>query len=454
MFADSEVAGSKAIKYWPGEIHQQVMDRTGCDRVDATGIAEVEGHPAMFFMAEAGNAEIVKIWASYGADVNCTHRRMPLLAFAVCLCESFRRDMPMVVKTLLSLGASVDAVPRAFYVPLHRDLPDDGPSEEELTDLQDANKAWCVPANRQRITRALNFSYTVRFLTYLAMPVRQPLVLLFAGPSGHGKTELAQNLGQLLSLDLQKVDCTHLRHETDLFGPWSPYRGSNKGSTVNNFLAGQNGKRCIVFLDEFEKTTDEVRRALLIPFQSGEYRDRRNLSEVDCSKAIWVLATNAFDQTILDFCKDNQYILSGENGTKESEATVKMLGRKLCKTIQKRCIGVFGAAVADKYLAELGRDLAKPIDTCDDATTYRPVGNVDLQVRRGYSVCKALAAQGYVQELGARSIIGTVDREVRMPLVDAYLAAREEIREDQPAGRFGLGVDDAGEVEVSQFAAR
>jgi ATP-dependent Clp protease ATP-binding subunit ClpA len=109
------------------------------------------------------------------------------------------------------------------------------------------------------------------------------------------------------------------------------------------------------------------------------------------------------------------------------------------------------AAVADKYLADLGRELARPIDTCEETARYRPVGNVDLQIKRGYSVNKALAEQGYVKELGARSIINTIDREVRMPLVGSYLAAREEICEDQPAGSFVVGVDaESGEVDVSQ----
>ena len=111
------------------------------------------------------------------------------------------------------------------------------------------------------------------------------------------------------------------------------------------------------------------------------------------------------------------------------------------------------AAVADKYLADCGLELAKAIDLCEDPSRYRPVGNVDLVVKRGYSVCKALADQGYVQELGARSIINTVNREVKGPLVGHFLAARDEIREDQPAGKSVVGVDaDSGEVQVSQFA--
>jgi hypothetical protein len=69
----------------------------------------------------------------------------------------------LVVKTLLSLGWSDDTIPQAFYAPLHRDLPDEGPPESELADLDDDNKAWCVASIWKRMADALNFSFTVRY---------------------------------------------------------------------------------------------------------------------------------------------------------------------------------------------------------------------------------------------------------------------------------------------------
>jgi ATP-dependent Clp protease ATP-binding subunit ClpA len=76
-------------------------------------------------------------------------------------------------------------------------------------------------------------------------------------------------MGELLSLELECIDCTELRYETDLFGPKKPYIGHELGSPLNNFLTRLSGRRCIVFLDEFEKTTADVQNALLIPFDEG-----------------------------------------------------------------------------------------------------------------------------------------------------------------------------------------
>jgi hypothetical protein len=130
-------------------------------------------------------------------------------------------------------------------------------------------------------------------LSSMALPKSQPLVMVFSGthqwssplqtitlfesfiadkkigPSGHGKTELAKRMGELLSLELECIDCTELRYETDLFGPKKPYIGHELGSPLNNFLTRLSGRRCIVFLDEFEKTTADVQNALLIPFDEG-----------------------------------------------------------------------------------------------------------------------------------------------------------------------------------------
>jgi ATP-dependent Clp protease ATP-binding subunit ClpA len=110
-----------------------------------------------------------------------------------------------------------------------------------------------------------------KLLSHLTVPSKKPLVLVFAGPSGHGKTELARRLGSLLSLELEVVDCTIFNREIELFGPRQPYVGWDKGSRLNNFLANNHEKRCIVFLDEFEKTNSDIHKTLLLPFDNGKF---------------------------------------------------------------------------------------------------------------------------------------------------------------------------------------
>lgn len=59
----------------------------------------------------------------------------------------------------------------------------------------------------------------------------------------------------------------------------------------------------------------------------GEYQDRRDNAKVDCSNTIWILATNALDSTVLEFCDQNGKILDGDEVEKSQLS--KQLSRQL-----------------------------------------------------------------------------------------------------------------------------
>ncbi|KAK7429007.1 hypothetical protein QQZ08_004414 [Neonectria magnoliae] len=316
-----------------------------------------------------------------------------------------------MVSALLSPGADPLIIPSDLLTPYARDPPT-GPqkdeNEVEISPLTD----WCTDETRTKLAKVADI--TQRYYLECATKIKKPSkkrrqiaklknaegllgvpyfligqsnapILRFAEPSGHDKTELARQLGHLLSLDLEVVDCTIARHEMELFGPRAPYHGSRQGSPVNNFLAEHSGQRCIVVMDKFEKTAREIHQALLLPFDNGEYQDRRDHGEADCSNTIWILATNALDDEILDFCEQNE-ALFGENDEEKLQLT-KKLSRELL----------------DAFL-------------------------------RYFSA-------HYHKKLGARSLVAGAKKVERIVL-DAYLDEDEEIRENEGLRDFIIDVQE------------
>ena len=61
----------------------------------------------------------------------------------------------------------------------------------------------------------------------------------------------------------------------------------------------------------------------------GEYQDRRHLTKIDCSKTIWILATNALDTTIQSFCKLHHKPIFLDDDQDEKLRLMKHLSKEL-----------------------------------------------------------------------------------------------------------------------------
>jgi len=67
---------------------------------------------------------------------------------------------------------------------------------------------------------------------------------------------------------------------------------------------------------------------------AGDYQDRRNLDKINCSKTIWILATNAHDAIIQDFATVNSRVLFSAEDETESRRLLKQLSHKIREDFQ------------------------------------------------------------------------------------------------------------------------
>lgn len=118
--------------------------------------------------------------------------------------------------------------------------------------------------------------------SHIARNTEKPLVLAFAGLSGHGKTELATRAKELLLLPFVEIDCAQQSTVWDMLGTSGSYRNSEKGTALNNHLSDNSDEQCVVFLDEFDKTDHDVRLALLKVMDTGESSTPPKL-KISCS---------------------------------------------------------------------------------------------------------------------------------------------------------------------------
>lgn len=147
---------------------------------------------------------------------------------------------------------------------------------------------------------------------------RKPLSLIFAGPSGTGKTELAVWLKTLLNKPGEddayiKIDCGKLTHSEEVFGSAGSYQGAYEGSALNNFVFRMDQEpdaRGIVLLDEIEKASEGVIHGLYQVLDKGEWTNKKlergskaQTETISCSNIIFILTTNAADELILNTLK-------------------------------------------------------------------------------------------------------------------------------------------------------
>ena len=466
--------------------------------------------PILYFAVERNSPEIIRILCGVGAQLSQRIQplgldivKLPLLAYAVLSAENDLSDTTDTFITLLAMGSDPSDIPRDMWQDYLKT-----PSKDTTgnTDHEVSGELWCTPKLREALCRNLNLMQryvlwkadsTVKqtprmraiailhniaplfetqyhiigqrsateqmldcIMDYFMFGDASPLVLLLTGPSGHGKTELAQRMGELLSLDMHTVDGTEMEHGTDIFGPKKPYQGWQEGAPLNNFLWEKAGERAVVFLDEVDKTSVATRNAMLKVFEKGFYEDRRKGKHANCSKIIWILAANVGVQVIQKFWADHLQDRSEEQQKKISYTSFE-------KLLKDAVINTFGApftgrllaiipfmpfnsgeqaVTAYKFMRKVWSDARKPISL---DSKHMP-GHIFVDFQDDGKIASHISKGSYSPETGARTLECAVKRDIRGKLSRVFLRGEEVVKDemnDRPLENYEVRVITEGDVE-------
>ena len=434
------------MRRWPKKkglhaIRKLCMDVGGAINISRSGAPPVFW--ALTHNSEYACAVVRMLTSEFGADLDVLSDSMVPLLHTILQVEKY--DPTEVFRVALSLGANPDCV--------------DGeqrPLDALCTNIEQSY--WLYRARqRPKMTRqevvlrremgidrtiGLDFSVVGQFaassliieaLKTFRLLSKKPMVLIFAGPSGHGKTELAASFGQSIVKDPAHFlffSCDKQGGPRDVFGAPAPYVGHEKGSALNNFMCENKDQDVCVVLDEFDRMETQTLQGFHHVFDKGEGIDvrAREGRTVSCRKAIFILTTNLADPDILSM---TQSMFGGiDNLRVETDEQVNRIHREIGKAIHSRVQQHYGnagpalmgrvsdiipflpfnplerAVASDRILRKLAHELALP---CGEEKTLVKDEMGGFVVRFHPRLCLKLAAL-YSVDQGYRSLENALDK--------------------------------------------
>jgi ATP-dependent Clp protease ATP-binding subunit ClpC len=238
-------------------------------------------------------------------------------------------------------------------------------------------------------------------------------VLLFLGPTGVGKTELAKSVAEFLFGDDKKMVRVDMSEYQDgsvavdkLIGMPRGIVGSERGGVLTNQL--KDNPYTVVLLDEVEKASPSLLNLFLQAFDEGWLTDGRG-KRVYLSDAVVIMTSNVGSEAFRKLTSPMGF-LSGQYGAQQVESEImRELERRFPPEFRNRIDEVVLFAplthdevreIAKHYLLQVKVALAKAgktIHIADDA--------LEAVVRQGYSLA-----------FGARFLKRVIDERVKLPI--------------------------------------
>lgn len=184
--------------------------------------------------------------------------------------------------------------------------------------------------------------------------------LLFVGPTGVGKTEVAKVLANELGIPLVRFDMSEYTEKhtvAKLIGSPAGYVGYEDGGLLTDAL--RKSPHCVLLLDEIEKAHPDIFNILLQVMDYAVLTDNKG-RKADCRHIILIMTSNAGAQYARQASVGfTSQVSTGEAMLKQVKKTFKpeFINRLSATVIFHDMDTVMAGLILDKKLRELGRKL-------------------------------------------------------------------------------------------------
>ncbi len=232
--------------------------------------------------------------------------------------------------------------------------------------------------------------------------------MLFVGPTGVGKTEIAKVLAKTLGIELIRFDMSEYgeRHAASkLIGSPPGYVGYEEGGLLTDTI--RKKPNCVLLLDEIEKAHPDILSVLLQVMDYATLTDNKG-RKADFRNVILIMTSNAGARDI------GKNLVGFARGTINNEAISDEVKRAFTPEFRNRLdkVIVFNQINKDMAIEIANKELNKFKDKLKEK-------NIELSFSD--EAITFISEKGLSKEFGAREIIRVINSDLKPILVDELL---------------------------------